>query len=280
MTGETAIDQGEAEDLFDEGEDELFGSEEDEGQSLEETDEEPDENQESSEEEFSPESKSYKEIQRAYTQSTTHARELEERLESMERQSSHYGGVDKMAEMIQYATSNPEISEAIKRVQQQEIAGVNVHEMDDEGKKAVEMVEKIAQSIVDKSLQSYQTNEIDPIIDSHRVDRVEKLMGQMDDKYGDRWADSLDAMKKVSESLPRNVLINPSFDDMEDLFFKALRTEGRFDEFMGETYQEQVKEKRQRSVSKPRTTSSSSPKGSKPKDMFEAATRAAKRMGI
>jgi len=280
MTGETAIDQGEAEDIFDEGDD-LFGSEEDEGQSLDgEVDEEPDENQESSEEEFSEDSKSYKEIQRAYTQSTTHARELEERLESMERQSSQYGGVDKMAEMIQYATSNPEISEAIKRVQQQEIAGVNVNEMDDEGKKAVEMVEKIAQSIVDKSLQSYQTNEIDPIVDSHRVDRVEKLMGQMDDKYGDRWADSLDAMKKVSESLPRNVLINPSFDDMEDLFFKALRTEGRFDEFMGETYQEQVKEKRQRSVSKPRTTSSSSPKGSKPKDMFEAATRAAKRMGI
>ena len=280
MTGETAIDQGEAEDIFDEGDD-LFGSEEDEGQSLDgEVDEEPDENQESSEEEFPEDSKSYKEIQRAYTQSTTHARELEERLESMERQSSQYGGVDKMAEMIQYATSNPEISEAIKRVQQQEIAGVNVNEMDDEGKKAVEMVEKIAQSIVDKSLQSYQTSEIDPIVDSHRVDRVEKLMGQMDDKYGDRWADSLDAMKKVSESLPRNVLINPSFDDMEDLFFKALRTEGRFDEFMGETYQEQVKEKRQRSVSKPRTTSSSSPKGSKPKDMFEAATRAAKRMGI
>ena len=282
MSEGTMIDQGQADDIFGEETDFEVRPEDLDGQTSGTEDEELDENAESSndEEQFSQDSKSYKELQRVYTQGQQRLKDMEGQLSEIERAASQYGGVDRMSEMIQYATTNPEIAAAIQKVQQTQGTGINMDELDDQGKKALELVDKIVENKLASRLQEYQTHEIDPIVDAHRVDRVEKLMGQMDDKYGDRWGDSLEAMKTLSEDMPRNVLVNPSFDDMEDLFFKALRTEGRFDEFMGETYQQTIQEKKRRSVSKPKTTASSMPTGSKPSNMFEAAEIAAKKMGI
>ena len=282
MSEGTMIDQGQADDIFGEETDFEVRPEDLDGQTSGTEDEELDENAESSndEEQFSQDSKSYKELQRVYTQGQQRLKDMESQLSEIERAASQYGGVDRMSEMIQYATTNPEIAAAIQKVQQTQGTGINMDELDDQGKKALELVDKIVENKLASRLQEYQTHEIDPIVDAHRVDRVEKLMGQMDDKYGDRWGDSLEAMKTLSEDMPRNVLVNPSFDDMEDLFFKALRTEGRFDEFMGETYQQTIQEKKRRSVSKPKTTASSMPTGSKPSNMFEAAEIAAKKMGM
>ena len=282
MSEGTMIDQGQADDIFGEEPDFEVRPEDLDGQTSGTEDEELDENAESSndEEQFSQDSKSYKELQRVYTQGQQRLKDMENQLSEIERAASQYGGVDRMSEMIQCATTNPEIAAAIQKVQQTQGTGINMDELDDQGKKALELVDKIVENKLASRLQEYQTHEIDPIVDAHRVDRVEKLMGQMDDKYGDRWGDSLEAMKTLSEDMPRNVLVNPSFDDMEDLFFKALRTEGRFDEFMGETYQQTIQEKKRRSVSKPKTTASSMPTGSKPSNMFEAAEIAAKKMGM
>ena len=282
MSEGTMIDQGQADDIFGEETDFEVRPEDLDGQTSGTEDEELDENAESSndEEQFSQDSKSYKELQRVYTQGQQRLKDMENQLSEIERAASQYGGVDRMSEMIQYATTNPEIAAAIQKVQQTQGTGINMDELDDQGKKALELVDKIVENKLASRLQEYQTHEIDPIVDAHRVDRVEKLMGQMDDKYGERWGDSLEAMKTLSEDMPRNVLVNPSFDDMEDLFFKALRTEGRFDEFMGETYQQTIQEKKRRSVSKPKTTASSMPTGSKPSNMFEAAEIAAKKMGM
>ncbi len=283
MSEGTMIDQGEAEDIFGEETDFEIRPEGEDGQSSENEDEELDENTESSDEkegEFSQDSKSYKELQRVYTQGQDRIKDVENQLGDLERVASQYGGIDRMAEMIQYATTNPEISAAIQKAQQTQGTGINMDELDDQGKKALELVDKIVENKLAARLQEYQTHEIDPIVDAHRVDRVEKLMGQMDEKYGDRWSDSLDSMKNLSETLPRNVLVNPSFNDMEDLFFKALRSEGRFDDFMGETYQQTIQEKKKRSVSKPKTTRSSMPTGGKPANMFEAAELAAKKLGM
>ena len=193
--------------------------------------------------------KSYKSLQAQYTK-------INEGFKKLER----FGGPDQIAQWADYLSSNPRFAEWVQKEQIQKTTGLDESEMDDATKKAYETVRKIADSATDAKVRQILQNDIAPLAEAHKQLILEKHFSTMDDKYGKDWNEMRDVMSELSEDLSQRAQNNPTIDDIEDLYFKALRKSGKFDAFAAKQYQKKLTDKKARSTDKPGSPAPSAPK--------------------
>ena len=81
----------------------------------------------------------------------------------------------------------------------------------------------------------------------------------MDEKYGDSWHDMKEKMSELSEDLSERVQDNPTFKDVEALYFRALVEENKMDSYAAKQYESKLKNKQAKSSTKPASPGESTP---------------------
>src|SRR5512139_3162289 len=192
--------------------------------------------------------KSYKSLQGEYTK-------VQQAIKKLEK----YGGPDQIAQWADYLQNNPRFAEWVQKEQMAKSTGLDDAEMDDATKKAYETVRKIADTATDMKVRQVLQNEIAPLAEAHKQLILEKHFSTMDDKYGKEWNEMRDMMSELSEELSQRAQNNPTIDDIEDLYFKALRKSGKFDAFAAKQYQKKLTDKKAKSTDKPGSPAPSAP---------------------
>jgi hypothetical protein len=193
--------------------------------------------------------KSYKSLQGQYTK-------VNEAIKKLER----FGGPDQISQWAEYLSNNPRFAEWVQKEQSSKVTGLNEDEMDETTRKAYETVRKIADNTADQKVQAILRNEIAPIAEEFKKQLLNTHFKSMDDKYGKDWHELRDTMSELSADLPARVQNRPTLDDIEDLYFKALRRTGKFDAFAAGQYQKKLTEKKARSTDKPSSAAPSAPR--------------------
>ncbi len=191
--------------------------------------------------------KSYKALQSEYTK-------VNEQFKQLER----FGGPSQISQWAEYLSSNPRFAEWVRSEQAQSALGkigIDEAQLDDDGKKAFDTVRKISEAIADNiadaKVRQLLQQEIMPLSEAYKQQLLEKHFEGMDSKYGKEWHEMRDVMSELSESLPSRVQDRPAFEDLEDLYFKALRKAGKFDGYAARQYQKTLSEKKQKATEKP-----------------------------
>jgi hypothetical protein len=193
--------------------------------------------------------KSYKSLQAQYTK-------INEGFKKLER----FGGPDQIAQWADYLSNNPRFAEWVQKEQMQKTTGIDESEMDEQTKKAYETVRKIADSATDAKVRQILQNDIAPLAEAHKQLILEKHFSTMDEKYGKDWNEMRDTMSELSEELPQRAQVNPTIDDIEDLYFKALRKTGKMESFMTKQSQRKIAVKKAMATEKPGSPAPSAPK--------------------
>ena len=175
---------------------------------------------------------------------------------------SQYGGVDQVLQWTQALAGNQEFGKWVQQQQQaQMIGGQDVSQMDDESKKALDMVQNIAtqtaQNLIDKAMQQ----QVDPLANSYKEQIMTSNFAKMDEKYGKvmlgqkeiSWQEYREQMSTLAKDLPNGD--NPSFEDIEDLFFKVLRADNQMGNYGASIYQQELQTKKQQASQAPPTSS-------------------------
>jgi hypothetical protein len=179
---------------------------------------------------------------------------------------------------MDYLSGNPKFAQFISELQQENVLGVPASEVDDETKKALEMVQKISQQTTETEINRIRKEEITPLVEALKERTIDEHFTSMDEKYAN-WREMQDKMSELTGNLPDNIADSPSFGDIEDLYFKALRETGKFDDYAAEIYQKKLTDKKNKSEDKPTSAGAES----QPKDASsfdEAYQQAKKQLGI
>jgi len=193
--------------------------------------------------------KSYKSLQSQYTK-------VNEAIKKLER----FGGPDQITQWADYLSNNPRFAEWVQKEQMAKTTGVDEAEMDETTRKAYDTVRKIADATTDQKVKAILQNEIAPLAEAYKQQLLSSHFDSMDKKYGKDWHELRDTMSELSAELPPKVQNKPSLDDIEDLYFKALRKSGKFDAFAAKQYQNKLTEKKAKATDKPGSALPSSPK--------------------
>ena len=193
--------------------------------------------------------KSYKSLQGEYTK-------VQQAIKKLER----FGGPDQITQWADYLSNNPRFAEWVKKEQMQKTIGVDESEMDEQTKKAYETVRKIADSATDAKVREILQNDIAPLAEAHKQLILEKHFSTMDEKYGKDWNEMRDLMSELSEDLSQRAQNNPTIDDIEDLYYKALRKSGKMEAFMTKQSQRKLAVKKAMSTEKPGSPAPSAPR--------------------
>jgi len=286
---ETGVDlSGEQEeDIF--GVDETLGTEEvpelddDEGETADaDQDGEPGEDQELSKNDDKSLDDSYKELQRSFSHKTDELKDAKSELDALRGVASRFGGMDKMAQLLDYVSANGEVQELIRKQisgQAPEVDGLGLDEMSPEGKKAVALVRKIVQAdggrMINAALTNFQRGSIDPFLASYQEERLESLFDKLDGEFGEEWDKHYPTMKKLAEEWTPNVKANPSWKNMKKLYMDALDEDGGLDDFHEQRLLKKIQQKQKKSTGKPRSSGGSKTAdggGKAPvKNIFDAA---------
>lgn len=215
--------------------------------------------------------KSYKALQGEYTRMNEQFKQLEK-----------FGGPSQMVQWAEYLSNNPRFSEWVKSEQGQSALGklgIDDSQLDEDGKKAYDTVRKISEAIADNiadaKVKQVLQREIAPLSEAYKQQLLEKHFENMDSKYGKEWHEMRDTMSELSENLPAQLQDRPTFEDLEDLYFKALRKAGKFDSYAAKQYQKTLTEKKQKATEKPGTTGESAPQPARTiQEAFAMAKRA------
>lgn len=270
--GHEVILDEEGDDLVDEGE---LDVEEDEGELL---DEEPSEY----EEEFSPDSKSYREMQSMYSKTQNKASDLEGQLQQIEDRLAPLGGLDKVVQALTYVQNDPDYRALTERKAgrtSQTIPGVDESTLTPEAKEALDLVRKTVDAEVRSKLAQMKQEQIDPLTDQIRQSSLNSIADDLLENYGEQFQDQLPTIERLAKELPQETLDNPTYRDMEDLFHKSLREDGKAESYYLGQHQAKVTGKKQKVTGSPSSgrAESSMPKMAKPKTMFDAARVADKK---
>ena len=183
--------------------------------------------------------KDYKELQREYGSRTDADKALQERFNT-------FGGVEASQEMLAYLQNNPKFAEFLKHEQDSRMYGQPADEIDPQTKEAMDIVKRISNEEIDKAMRE----QVDPIASSYKEGLLSQNMGKMSDKYPD-WMEMKDTMANLAESMPDSMQDNPSFNDLESLYVRALVETGKIADFGKNIYEGELKSAKAKSVDKP-----------------------------
>ena len=183
--------------------------------------------------------KDYKELQREFGSRTDADKALQERFKN-------FGGIDASQEMLAYLSNNPAFAEFLKHEQDSRMYGKPADEVDPQTKEAMDIVKRISNEEIDKAMRE----QVDPIASSYKEGLLAQNMGKMTDKYPD-WMEMKDTMATIAESMPPNMQDNPSFNDLESLYVRALVDTGKIADFGKGIYEGELNAAKAKSVDKP-----------------------------
>lgn len=206
--------------------------------------------------------KSYKSIQSEWTKAQTNLKKLEK-----------YGGPDQLTQWADYLSTNQEFAKWVQSQQNKNALGTT-EEVDPDQQKALDAVRKIAESIVDQRVRELHQKEVAPLSEAYKQQSLQSHFTAMDSKYGAEWHEMRDAMSELSESLPQDIQDRPSLDDIEDLYFKALRKVGKMETYAKKMYEKTLTAKKAKSTERP---SNAPAAGAKPASSIQEAFEMAKR---
>lgn len=188
--------------------------------------------------------KSYKSMQGEYTKLNTSMKNLEA-----------YGSPEQIAQWAGYLQNNPRFAEWVKQ-EQARSAGFT-EDMDEDQQKAFNVVRNLTKQEVEAAINEIRQKEITPLTEKYKNQVLDNHFSAMDKKY-EGWRDMKDLMGDLSENLSQQVQDNPEFEDVEDLYFKALRKSGKFDAYAAKLHEKKLKEKKKQSTGEKPTDHSGS----------------------
>lgn len=222
----------------------------------------------------------YKSMERYISKTRDELSDLKSSSSAIEGALAKYGGLDKALQLVDYVSSDPDFKQLIEK-KSRGVSSVDESTMSPESKEAMQIVRDVAKEVVAAEIRQLKQNTIDPHFKAVNDRNLDVLATEMTSKFGDNWLEYADDMQLLAEDLSDSKRNDLKFDDLENLYIMALNRAGKLDEFS--TTKKQVKEKKKIEKSTPRARStnveSNKPEG-KPKDLFEAAQRAAKKHGI
>jgi hypothetical protein len=186
---------------------------------------------------------SYKSVQGEYTKTNQRLKELEGKFDT-------WGGVDKLLETADYLSNNPRFSEFIAQEKMRNQYGFDESQMDDEQKKAMDIVKKIATETNQATAQELYKKHIEPLENTLKDQTLEAHFSAMDEKHSD-WRDVQDIMVELSDGLDESITDNPSFKDIETLYYRALVESGKIDDYAANLYQKKLEEKKNKDTGQP-----------------------------
>jgi hypothetical protein len=219
--------------------------------------------------------KMYKDMQKLVSQKDTDLSQYKSQIDQL----SQYGGVDGIVKWANYLQANPSFAKWVQDQQQGQnysALGIDPANVDDETKKALQTVDEISKrNAAQIAGQLYKQN-IEPLANTLKDKTLQDHFSQMDTKH-EGWREVQDVMRTLSDDLPPQVQDNPSYTDIETLYFKALSQSGKFDDYAAKQYQKRLEKKKGQSIEKP-TTASGDKDQPQAKTIQEAAEQAKKQL--
>jgi hypothetical protein len=192
-----------------------------------------------------------------------------------------FGGVDKAQQYLQYLAGNERFAKFIADEQQREVVGgQDVSQMDEEQKQAMGVVQKMIDTAFDSKIQNVLGEKVDPLIKDNRERSIGDNLTKLQDKWGDIFNENRDLMKSEVDANANNPMYaNPSYDQLEDLMWNAIRRSGKQDQYMAKAHQISLEKKKQNSTDPPPTTTTT-PAPVNAKSISEAFAAAKRDLGI
>jgi len=185
---------------------------------------------------------SYKSLQTELGKRTESMKELQSKFNTFEK----YGGIDNVIKWTQSLSENPRFAEWIKAEQNRDSLGFDESELDDETKKAISLVEKIADMRIGEVLK----NKVEPLAESYKQKILQENLSALEKKYPD-WREVQTTMYEIAQKMPASVQDNPSLEDLEDLYWKALRHSNKLEEMQVRSYKKKLEAIKKSSTDKP-----------------------------
>jgi len=207
--------------------------------------------------------KSYKSVQGEYTKN-----------QQLLKQFERFGGAEQVIQWANYLGQNPDFAQWWQGQQTKNALGIDESKLDPETKSAYDTVRKISEQIADTKLRQAIQQDIAPVADALKQQLLESNFKKMDEKYGAEWQELRDTMSELSEELPEKIQDRPSFDDIEDLYFKAMRKTGKFETYARKLHEKSLNVKKAKATGKPQTGGESQ---IQPSHSMQEAFAAAKR---
>lgn len=207
--------------------------------------------------------KAYKELQREFGKRNESYKTMEARFEK-------FGGAEKVAEFGEYLSNNPRFTEWFQKEQMAHTIGdINLDELDEDTRKSIELVQKIANSVADVKIKEALASQVKPLADAHRDTIINDHFKKMDDKYGKvgvNWREFTDDIISESFNLSPSKRNNPSVEDIEGLFWSVVAKKGKLEEVSAKYYSKVLESKKSKS------TGTKPPTGAAPQQFKQAKT--------
>jgi hypothetical protein len=171
-----------------------------------------------------------------------------------------YGGAEQVLQWTDYLSKNPDFAQWVTAQKTKSALGIDESQLDDQTKAALDAVRKIAKTVVDEEVGRLRTREIAPINETQTQDLIDRHFDAMDKKYGEDWREMQDLMSELSDDLPDSIQNKPTLEDMEDLYFKALRKSNKLESYAAKKLQKTITEKKSKATDKPASAGESTPK--------------------
>ena len=175
--------------------------------------------------------------------------ELGKRTESnteSEARFDRYGGADRLLGLAEELDGNPKFAEWYKEQQQANIVGDEYSDYDDDTKQALELVSRLSEAQIQKAMDA----EVGPIKEAMLEQKLEATMESVSSKF-DNFDDMRGTMAELASKLPAEMQSNPSAEDIEDLYWKAIRVSGKMEEYSASQYQAKLEKAKKQSSETP-----------------------------
>lgn len=256
-------------------------NEEDSGESddLDDLDDENEDEQDPSKLEETTNDK-YKAMEQYVSKTRDEISDLKSQNQAIENALNPYGGIDKALNLVQYVSSDPDFAELIKKKSRGD-SSIDESKMSPDAKEAMKIVRDVAKEVVREEITQLRQTTIDPHIKNVNDKNLDILATQMTDKFGDDWLEYADQMQEMAEDYSVSKRNSLDLEDVEGLYIRALNKAGKLDKFSTVKKQQKEQKKINKSTPRSKTTSvGSNKKDGKPTDLFDAASRAAKKLNI
>ena len=213
---------------------------------------------------------SYKELQREFGKRSEQMKQIDAALAGM-------GGIEQVQQWFKFLSSNPRFNEWVKAEQSRNAFGINMDELDDDAKSAFNLVLKVAEQVADQKIKTALSSHVGPLTENMSERLIAEHFNEMDEQF-DGWREFQEDMAVLAEGLPQSKQTNPAFEDIEDLYWKAVRKSGKMDAIQAKMYEKALQNKKAMSTDKP---ASATPKGvtSKTMSLQEAFAMAKEQVG-
>ena len=171
-----------------------------------------------------------------------------------------YGGLEGITKWAEYLSNNSEFADFVKAQQdalnqpEGQQSQEDLSQYDEDTRKALELVDQRAQAIADQRLAEAMAQRVDPIANKYKEENLQASISKMDETYGEDWHEARDTMAKLANELPAELQDNPNFEALDDLFWKAMRIDGKRDDFAAKLYSKKLEKAKSHSTERPAST--------------------------